>query len=151
MRCVVQRVSRAAVEVDGHVVGSIGPGLLALVAVTGSDARTEAVALASKLTALRIFPDSDGKMNRSVLEVGGEVLLVSQFTLYGDLRKGNRPSFISAAPPEVAAPLIEQLAVELRGQGINVATGSFGAMMKVDLVNDGPVTLTFDVVGGRVV
>ena len=131
--------------VDGRVVGEIGAGLCCLVGVTHGDDQQAAVKLAAKLWHLRIFADENGHMNRSVAEVGGEVLVVSQFTLYGDTRKGRRPSFIDAAAPEEAARLIDELVAELRRLGATVATGSFGAEMKVELTNDGPVTLMLEV------
>lgn len=145
MRALVQRAARARVVVDGRVVGRIGAGLCCLVGVTHTDDQEAAVKLAAKLWHLRIFADENGHMNRSVAEVGGEVLVVSQFTLYGDTRKGRRPSFIGAAAPEEAARLIDELVAELRRLGATVATGSFGAEMKVELTNDGPVTLMLEV------
>ena len=150
MRAVVQRVSRARVAADGEVTGEIGPGLLVLVGAAAGDGPDDARALADKLAGLRIFADADRRMNRSVLEAGGEVLVVSQFTLLGDLRKGRRPSFAGAAAPEDAAPLVEAVVARLEEAGIRCATGRFGAMMEVDLINDGPVTLVIDVAGGRV-
>ncbi len=150
MRAVVQRVSEAAVRVDGDVVGSIGPGLLVLVGAAPGDGEAECRALADKLAGLRIFSDDEGKMNRSVTDLGGEVLVVSQFTLLADVRKGRRPSFVGAALPDVAEPLIERLAGLLAGHGLRVATGSFGATMEVSLVNDGPVTLVMDARDARV-
>ena len=145
MRAVVQRAARARVVVDGGVVGQIGAGLCCLVGVTHTDDQEAAVKLAAKLWHLRIFADENGHMNRSVAEVGGEVLVVSQFTLYGDTRKGRRPSFIGAAAAEEAARLIDELVAELRRLGATVATGSFGAEMKLELTNDGPVTLMLEV------
>lgn len=150
MRAVVQRVARAAVVVDGVTVGAIDRGLLVLVGVTATDTPRDAVVLAGKLAGLRVFADAERRMNLSVLDTGGSVLVVSQFTLYGSLRRGRRPSFTDAARPEVAEPLVEALADELTGLGVDVATGRFGAMMQVDLVNDGPVTLVIDVVDGAV-
>ena len=141
----VQRVSRASVSIDGEEVGAIGPGLCALVGVTHDDGPDQAAALARKLWHLRVFEDDEGAMNRSVAETGGAVLVVSQFTLYGDTRKGRRPSFVGAARPEHAAPLVDRVVAELRGLGATVATGRFGADMQVDLLNDGPVTLIVDV------
>lgn len=132
-------------RVDGRVVGEIGPGLCCLVGVTHDDDRESAVKLSSKIWHLRILADGNGHMNRSVAEVGGEVLVVSQFTLYGDTRKGRRPSFIAAAAPDEASRLIDDLVAELRLLGAAVATGSFGAEMKVELTNDGPVTLMLEV------
>jgi D-aminoacyl-tRNA deacylase len=136
MRALVQRVSRAAVSVDGEQVAAIGPGLLVLLGVCRGDGPEQADRLARKLLALRIFEDAEGRMNRSVAETGGELLCVSQFTLYGDVRRGNRPSFVDAAAPEEAEPLYERVREALGAQG-----GSFGAHMAVSLVNDGPVTL----------
>lgn len=145
MRALVQRVSEASVTVDGAVVGSIGPGLLALVGVTHDDGPGEATKLAAKLAKLRILDDDRGVMNRSVLDEGAGVLVVSQFTLYGDTAKGNRPSWIAAARPEHAEPLIDQVVAELSGFGLDVATGRFRTDMRVALVNDGPVTVILDV------
>ena len=145
MRALVQRAEQARVRVDGHVVGEIAAGLCCLVGVTHGDDQEAAAKLAAKLWHLRIFGDEKGHMNRAVAEVGGEVLVVSQFTLYGDTRKGRRPSFIDAAAPEEAARLIDVLVAELRRLGATVATGSFGAEMKVELTNDGPVTLMLEV------
>ncbi len=144
MRAVIQRVSRASVTIDGEVVGSIGPGLLVLLGITHTDSVEQARWLAEKIVNLRIFNDDDGKMNRSVADIDGSVLVVSQFTLYGDAQKGRRPSFIAAARPEHATPLYEQFIVALLEQGVPVQTGRFGAMMQVELVNDGPVTLIVD-------
>lgn len=141
MRAVVQRVSRARVVIDQEVVGEIGQGLLVLLGVTHSDTSAASQWLADKIVSLRLFNDDDGKMNRSVGEVGGGVLVVSQFTLYGDCQKGRRPSFLDAARPEVAIPLYESFLTAVRALGIPVAAGRFGAMMQVELVNDGPVTL----------
>jgi D-tyrosyl-tRNA(Tyr) deacylase len=142
---VVQRVTRASVTVDGEVVGAIGPGLVALVGVTHDDGEAEAVKLAAKLANLRVLDDEGGVMNRSVLDEGAEVLVVSQFTLYGDTAKGRRPSWIDAARPEHAEPLVERVAAELRSLGVEVATGRFRTDMLVELANDGPVTLVVDV------
>ena len=136
MRALVQRVSEAAVSVDGEEVARIGPGLLVLLGVRRGDGVDEADRLARKVLALRVFEDAEGKLNRSVGESGGQVLCVSQFTLYGDVRKGNRPSFVDAAPPEDAEPLYERVRAALGALG-----GVFGAHMAVALVNDGPVTL----------
>ena len=141
MRAVVQRVSRASVTVAGETVGEIGAGLLILLGVGHDDDRAGVVALAGKIARLRIFADEAGHMNRSVLETGGAVLAVSQFTLLADTRKGNRPSFIGAAPPESAEPLYEAFVEALRSLGVEVATGRFGRSMEVALVNDGPVTI----------
>jgi D-tyrosyl-tRNA(Tyr) deacylase len=139
VRALVQRVSEAAVSVDGSEIARIGPGLLVLLGVRRGDGEAEADRLASKLLALRVFEDADGKMNRSVRDVGGAVLCVSQFTLYGDTRKGNRPSFVDAAPPDEAEPLYERVRAALGARG-----GVFGARMAVALVNDGPVTLMLE-------
>jgi D-tyrosyl-tRNA(Tyr) deacylase len=144
MRAVIQRVSEASVTVAGEVVGQIGRGLLVLLGVGRGDGPTEAAFLAEKIAGMRIFPDDEGRFNRSALDIGGAALVVSQFTLYGDTRRGRRPSFSDAAPPEAAAPLVEEFAAALRRHGIVVATGSFGAYMQVALVNDGPVTLILD-------
>ena len=150
MRAVVQRVAEASVVVAGETVGAIGGGLLVLVGVHDDDTAADAEALAAKLVSLRIFRDDEGKMNRSVADIGGEVLVVSQFTLYGSVRRGRRPSFTAAALPESAAPLVERIAHEIAATGVPVATGRFGAMMDVALVNDGPVTLVLEVADGRV-
>lgn len=144
MRAVVQRVSHASVTVDGEVTGSIGLGLCVLVGVTHDDSEAIAIKLAEKLWKLRIFADDADKMNRSVANVSGEVLLISQFTLYGDAAKGNRPSYITAARPEVAQPLIERVGARLTELGATVATGRFGADMNVELLNQGPVTIIID-------
>jgi D-tyrosyl-tRNA(Tyr) deacylase len=144
VKAVVQRVSEACVEIDGQAVGAIGRGLLVLLGVEAGDGAPAADFLSRKIAALRIFEDEAGKMNRSVLEVGGALLVVSQFTLLADLRKGNRPSFIAAALPDQAEPLYERFCAGLRAQGLAVATGRFGAKMAVRLVNDGPVTIWLD-------
>lgn len=144
MRAVVQRVSKSSVAVDGEVIGSIGGGLLVLLGVAADDEVSDADFLASKIVHLRIFEDDAGKMNRSLLEAGGEMLVVSQFTLLGDCRKGRRPSFINAAPPDRAIPLYEYFTRRVNEEGVFTATGRFGAMMDVSLVNDGPVTLVLD-------
>ena len=144
MRAVVQRVTRAEVRVEGEVVGQIGQGFLVLLGVAADDQREDVVTTAAKIVGLRVFEDDEGKMNRSLSEVGGAVLAVSQFTLLGDCRKGRRPSFIAAAAPELANRLYEEFIAEVRGQGILVATGRFQAEMQVSLVNDGPVTLLID-------
>ena len=146
MRALVQRVSRAAVHADGDLVSEIGHGLLVLLGVHHDDAEKDATYLASKLANLRIFPDDDGQMNRSVLDIGGEALVVSQFTLYADTRKGRRPSFVDAARPEVAEPLVEAVISALAGFGVPAHPGVFGAHMDVELVNDGPVTVLIDTV-----
>ncbi len=139
MRALVQRVSEAAVSVDGDEVARIGRGLLILLGVRDGDGPGEADRIAGKLERLRVFEDAEGRMNLSVRDVGGELLVVSQFTLYGDARKGNRPSFVEAAPPDVAEPLYERVRAALAAQG-----GRFGARMQVSLVNDGPVTLLLE-------
>jgi D-aminoacyl-tRNA deacylase len=144
MRAVAQRVSRAKVTVEGRVAGEIGAGLMVLLGVGREDTPTVAAAMAEKIAHLRIFEDEQGKMNRSLLDVKGAALVVSQFTLYGDARGQRRPSFISAAPPEQAAALYEEFNTGLRGLGITVATGIFQAMMSVELVNEGPVTILLD-------
>ncbi|HSF87388.1 MAG TPA: D-aminoacyl-tRNA deacylase [Acidimicrobiia bacterium] len=150
MRAVLQRVSAASVTVDGAIVGEIQRGLLALVGIGHRDGEAEVAALVDKVLGLRIFPDDDGKMNRSVVDAGGGVLVVSQFTLLGDVRRGRRPSFTAAASPEIAAPLIDHMLVLIGQAGVPVAGGRFGAHMDVKLVNDGPVTIVVDVGGGRV-
>jgi len=146
VRVVLQRVSRAAVRVDGKTVGEIGRGFLVLVGFAPTDTEPSIEWMADKILGLRLFGDAEGKMNRDLAEVGGGVLVVSQFTLYGDAKKGRRPSFIDAAPPEIAIPLYERFVALLREKagGIRVATGEFGAMMDVELVNDGPVTLQLE-------
>ncbi len=144
MRAVAQRVSRAAVDVDGERVGEMGPGLLALVGVARGDAPEDARQLADKLVHLRVFPEADGKMNLSLLDSGGTLCIVSQFTLLGSTRKGRRPSYAEAAAPEQAERLLELLIAEAEKLGATVASGRFGAMMQVELVNDGPVTLILD-------
>lgn len=141
MRLILQRVSSARVRVDDRVTGEIGEGLLLLVGFTHSDTVEQITWMADKVVGLRIFRDDEGKMNRSLDEVGGSALVVSQFTLYGDAQKGRRPSFVDAARPEVATPLYDRFVLELRARGVPVQTGEFGAMMQVELVNDGPVTL----------
>lgn len=144
MRCVIQRVSRAKVSVDGEVTGEIGRGILLLLGVSRTDTESEARSMLEKVLNLRIFEDSDGRMNLSLLEVGGELLVVSQFTLYGDARKGRRPSYIDAAGPDEANRLYEFFVAESGKQIGNVGTGRFQAMMDVELVNDGPVTILLD-------
>lgn len=141
MRVLLQRVSKASVSVDGEVVGAIGQGFVALVGVGHGDGEEEARWLARKVAGLRVFEDAEGKFNLSLGDVGGSVLVVSQFTLYADARKGRRPSFVDAAPPEIAQPLVERFAELLRGEGVPVAEGVFGAMMLVEIHNDGPVTI----------
>lgn len=144
MRVVIQRVSEARVVVAGEIVGAIGQGVLALVGVREGDTEAQADWLAAKVAGLRIFSDEEGKFNLSLLDIGGAALVVSQFTLYGDARKGRRPDFTQAARPEVAAPLVERFAAELRRQGIPTEMGRFGAAMQVHLVNEGPVTVIID-------
>lgn len=144
MRAVVQRASRASVTVEGDVVGAIQQGLVVLLGVAREDTEADADYLAQKIAGLRIFEDEAGKMNRSLVDISGGCLVISQFTLYGDCRKGRRPSFIAAAPPEQAAALYERFVAGVRGQGIEVATGRFRTHMDVELVNDGPVTLMLD-------
>lgn len=144
MRAVIQRVSRASVEVEGRLVGQIGRGLLVLLGVGRSDASPAAAYLADKVANLRIFEDDTGRMNRSVVDIGGSVLAVPQFTLYGDARQGRRPSFIASAPPEIAEPLYQQFLAELRRHAVPTESGVFRADMQVALVNDGPVTILLD-------
>lgn len=144
MRLVIQRVSSASVEVDGEPVAAIGAGFLVLVGVGRDDRDDDAERLAEKVVHLRVFADEAGKMNRSLLDVAGEALVISQFTLYGDLRKGRRPSFADAAEPEIAASRVEALAAALEARGVAVGRGVFGAHMRIELVNDGPVTLVLD-------
>jgi D-tyrosyl-tRNA(Tyr) deacylase len=141
MRAVIQRVTGASVRVDGAVVGEIGPGLLVLLGVSKTDSERDALFLAEKIVNLRIFSDEAGKMNRSLIDAGGALLAVSQFTLYGDTRKGRRPGFDAAAPAETARALYESFVAAARAQGVPVETGVFQAHMEVSLVNDGPVTL----------
>lgn len=145
MRAVVQRVTRARVSVDGEDIGTIGAGLCVLIAVTHADTGAIAAQMAAKLWGIRIMADAQGAMNRSVGETTGEILIVSQFTLYGDTRRGRRPSWSGAARPEAAEPLVDAVVDELRRLGAQVATGRFGANMAVELVNDGPVTLIVEV------
>jgi D-tyrosyl-tRNA(Tyr) deacylase len=144
MRAVVQRVSHANVVIAGETVGEIGAGLLVLLGVTHDDTPAQAHWLAEKVAGLRIFNDANGKMNRDLAEIGGAMLIVSQFTLYGDCRKGKRPSFLDAAPPNTSSPLYENFINSVKALGIPVATGRFGADMQIGLVNDGPVTLIVD-------
>ena len=144
MKLVIQRVSKAKVEVDNKIVGGIGKGFLVLVGITHTDTEKEADYLANKLCKMRIFEDENGKMNLSLKDVGGELLIVSQFTLYADCAKGNRPSFIEAARPEQATPLYEYFCKKCEEQGIKVEKGVFGAHMEVSLLNDGPVTIVLE-------
>ena len=144
VRAVVQRVSRAAVTVSGEVVGACGPGLLVLLGVAQGDTDDDTTRLAAKIARLRIFPDEDGRFDRSLLDTGGEALVVSQFTLLADTAKGNRPSFMDAAPPHEAEELVSRFVDRLRGAGVPVETGRFGALMEVELVNDGPVTIVLE-------
>jgi D-tyrosyl-tRNA(Tyr) deacylase len=150
MRAVVQRVEHADVTVDDEVVASIGPGLLVLVGAVDSDTLTDVAALAAKLVTMRIFSDVDGKMNLSLADAGASVLIVSQFTLLADIRRGRRPSFTAAAHPEHARSLIDRLVSEIGDRGVLVESGRFGASMVVSLVNSGPVTVIVDVVNGQV-
>jgi D-tyrosyl-tRNA(Tyr) deacylase len=144
VRCLVQRVTEASVTIDGEVSAAIGAGLLVLVGITHADTPADVAWMASRIAGLRIFNDVQGKMNLDLASIGGGVLVVSQFTLYGDATAGRRPSFIDAARPETAIPLYEQFVANLRTAGLTVATGSFGADMKVALINDGPVTLILE-------
>ena len=144
MRAVLQRVTRASVRVGGETVGEIGPGLLVLLGVARDDKESDALYLVEKVLNLRVFEDVEGRMNLSLAEAGGALLAVSQFTLYGDARKGRRPSWFDAAPPELARTLYEFFVAEARARGARVETGSFQAMMEVELVNDGPVTILLD-------
>jgi D-tyrosyl-tRNA(Tyr) deacylase len=141
MRVLLQRVREASVTVEGEVVGAIGQGFVALVGVGHADGEEQAAWLAKKVAGLRVFEDEEGKFNRSLLDVGGAALVISQFTLYADSRKGRRPSFTDAAPPEVAEPLVARFADLLRAEGVPVEMGVFGAMMLVEIHNDGPVTI----------
>ncbi len=151
MRAVIQRVDRASVVVDGETVGAIGQGLLVLLGVARDDTEAEASALVAKLVDLRVFADDDGRFNLSLRDVGGAVLVVSQFTLYGDVKKGRRPSFTNAAPPDIAEPLIQVFLDLVSAEGFETASGRFGAMMEVELVNNGPFTLTIEALEGRIV
>lgn len=144
MRSVIQRVSRASVAVDGEVIGRIEKGLLVLLGVSDDDTDADLNYMADKVSGLRIFEDEEEKMNLSVADIGGEILVISQFTLYGDCRKGKRPSFVSAGKPDYANAMYEKFVKALSEKGFNVQTGEFGADMKVELVNDGPVTLMID-------
>ena len=144
MRAVLTRVKSASVSVDGKTIGSIGPGFLILLGITHDDTEAQAVKLADKLTGLRIFEDEDGKMNCGLDTVNGEILVISQFTLYGNCRKGRRPEFLSAARPEIAIPMYEKFVAICREKGYHVETGEFGAYMEVESLNDGPFTLIVD-------
>jgi D-tyrosyl-tRNA(Tyr) deacylase len=144
MRVVLQRVSSASVRVDGNVIGDIGPGLVLLIGIHRNDTDEDMHYVMDKCVHLRIFSDETGKMNHSVLDMGGELLVVSQFTLYGDTRKGRKPGFDQAGRPDMAEPLYERAVARLRDHGLQVATGRFGANMQVDLINDGPVTLIIE-------
>lgn len=144
MRAVIQRVSEASVEVGGEVVGAVGPGILLLVGVDQRDTEADADYIAEKTAGMRCFMDEDSKFNRSVIDIGGSVLAISQFTLHGDCRKGRRPSFTEAARPDVAIPLYERVVERIRALGVPCETGEFGAHMRVRLLNDGPVTLLLD-------
>lgn len=144
MRVVLQRVVRASVSIGDRVAGAIGPGFCLLVGFAPPDTAADVDWMADKVAGLRLFPDADGRMNRDLAEVGGAVLVVSQFTLYADASQGRRPSFLGAARPEVAIPLYERFIAALRERGLAVATGEFGAMMQVEIHNDGPVTLLLD-------
>lgn len=149
MRAVIQRVSEARVMVQGETVGAIGQGLLVLAGVTHADTEADVRWMARKIAGLRIFEDEAGRLNLSVQDVGGSVLVVSQFTLYADARRGRRPDFIQAARPEVAEPLVQRLVTLLREEGVPVATGQFGATMQVYLCNEGPVTIILETEGGK--
>lgn len=144
MRALIQRVSRASVTVEGKVVGQIDQGLLVLLGVGQDDSEVQVRTLADKIVYLRIFGDDEGKMNRSLLDIGGQVLVVSQFTLYADMRRGRRPSFTDAAPPSIAKPLVERFKAAIAAYGLSVADGIFGAYMEVELLNSGPVTIWLD-------
>jgi D-tyrosyl-tRNA(Tyr) deacylase len=144
MRVILQRVSRASVSVEGRVVGAIGAGFCLLVGFTHSDSTDQVEWMAEKVAGLRLFADAEGKMNLGLADVGGEVLVVSQFTLYGDASKGRRPSFVDAARPEVAIPLYDRFVAALRDRGLVIATGEFGAMMAVEIHNEGPVNLVLE-------
>ena len=145
MKAIIQRVSRACVSIDNKITGEIGPGFVILLGITHGDAKPEAELLAAKIAKLRVFLDDEGKMNRSLLEIGGAALCISQFTLCADVKKGNRPSFTDAARPEISEPLYEYVCARLRKEGIaDVQTGIFGAEMHVELVNHGPVTISLD-------
>ena len=144
MRAVIQRVQRASVTIEDRIHGAISQGMVVLLGIGASDTQIDMHWLVEKIVHLRIFDDREGKMNRSLADIGGEMLIISQFTLYGDCRKGRRPGFSAAAPPAMAEPLYTEFIAEVRAQGIRVATGTFAADMAVSLINDGPVTLTID-------
>jgi D-aminoacyl-tRNA deacylase len=144
MRALIQRVSRASVTVEGKVAGQIGQGLLVLLGVGQDDSEVQVKTLVDKIVYLRIFGDDEGKMNRSLLDIGGQVLVVSQFTLYADMRRGRRPSFTDAAPPSIAEPLVERFKAAIAAYGLRVEDGIFGAYMEVELLNSGPVTIWLD-------
>ena len=144
MRVVLQRVARASVSIDGNTVGEIGPGFCLLVGFSHTDTPAQVAWMAEKIVGLRLFSDEEGKMNLGLAEAGGALMVVSQFTLYGDASKGRRPSFIDAARPEAAIPLYERFIADLRATGVTVATGEFGADMQVEILNDGPVTLLLE-------
>lgn len=144
MRAVVQRVSRGSVTVEGKQIAAVGRGYVILLGIGPQDTAETAAALAKKIANLRVFEDDQGKMNLSILDIGGQALVVSQFTLYADSSRGNRPSFVYAAPPDVASPLVDRFAADLAGYGIPVQQGDFGAHMEVEIVNNGPVTIWFD-------
>ncbi len=148
MRAVIQRVAKAAVHVEGETLASIGPGLLLLVACKTGDGDSDVAWMADKVVHLRIFDDDTGKLNRSLLDIGGQILAVSQFTLYGDARKGRRPSFDQSAPADIARPLFQKLVDNLASRGIMIFTGRFQTVMQVELTNDGPVTIVLDSPGG---
>lgn len=150
MRIVLQRVSTASVHVSGDIIANIGRGLVLLVGIAPDDSLQDVEAAITKVATLRIFPDEEERMNRSVEDVGGEILVVSQFTLHGDVRRGRRPSFSGAAPPELAEPLIDRMVEAFRVRGLETSQGEFGARMDVGLVNDGPVTFVLDISGGVV-
>jgi D-aminoacyl-tRNA deacylase len=144
MRAVVQRVSRSSVSVDGKIIGSIGAGLVVLLGVKNGDEKSAADFLAAKIVNLRIFKDADGKFNLSALDIGAEILAISQFTLYADTRRGRRPGFTDAAPAEISLPLYQYAVESLRKSGLKVVTGEFGAHMVIEIINDGPVTILLD-------
>ncbi len=144
MRAVIQRVNRASVRIDGNITEKISHGLVVLLGIHGDDTTRNLQWMADKIVNLRIFEDDEGKMNRSLADINAEMLIVSQFTLYGDCRKGRRPGYSSAAPPEIAEPIYDRFIEEIKSRGIKTATGTFRAMMEIELVNDGPVTLLLD-------